>query len=75
MPGFQRMHVLKPRDRSQDYLIVSEWDNEASFKAWTRSDAFKKGHRRGFEDLEEAKKRGEAPPMESRFRTYEVLTE
>jgi len=73
MPGFRRMHVLKPHEEEQDYLIVSEWDSEGSFKAWSKSNAFVKGHSRGFSDLEAARARGEEPPMKSRFCTYDVL--
>ena len=73
MAGFRNMRVLRPKDRSQSCLIVSEWDCEESFKAWTKSEAFIKGHRRGFADLEEAKKRGEEAPMTSKSCTYEVI--
>jgi len=74
MPGFQRMQVLRPKKDGDDYLIVSEWDDESSFKVWTKSEAFEAGHRRGFADLKAARERGETPPMTSLFRTYEVLT-
>jgi len=75
MPGFQRMYVLKPAEEGEGYLIVSHWDSEADFQAWTRSDAFREGHRRGFADLEEARNSGRPLPMQSRFRTYSVLSE
>ena len=74
MPGFQRMQVLRPKRDGEDYLVISEWDDEASFKSWTDSEAFEAGHRRGFADLKAARERGETPPMKSLFRTYEVLT-
>lgn len=73
MPGFQRMHVLRPHKEDKEYLIVSEWESENSFKAWTKSDAFIEGHKRGFADLQAAKERGEEPPMSSAFQTYEVI--
>jgi len=73
MDGFQRMQVLRPSDTEKSYLIMSEWDTEQNFKAWTKSEAFEAGHRRAFKDLEEAKKRGEKPPMTSSFQTYEVI--
>jgi heme-degrading monooxygenase HmoA len=73
MEGFQRMKVLRPSDLDQSYLILSEWDSEDAFKAWTKSEAFIKGHRRGFSDLDEAKKRGEEAPMTSEFQTYQVI--
>jgi heme-degrading monooxygenase HmoA len=74
MPGFIRMQVLRPKAEGSPYLVVSEWENEQNFKAWTRSDAFVQGHRRGFADLEAAKTRGEEPPMTSTFRVYDVIT-
>lgn len=72
MPGFDFMQVLRPNDGG-DYLIVSHWDSEESFRAWTQSEAFLVGHRRGFEDLRIAKEKGEEPPMKSSFKTYEVI--
>lgn len=73
MPGFQHMEVLRANDGS-DYLIISHWADEASFQAWTKSEAFIEGHKRGFEDLRIAKERGEDPPMKSNFKTYEVIS-
>jgi heme-degrading monooxygenase HmoA len=73
MPGFVDMHVLRPQSEDGDYLIVSFWESEESFKAWTGSPEFLEGHRRGFEDLRKAKERGEDPPMKSEFKTYEVI--
>ncbi len=72
MPGFRSMEVLKPSDGSS-FLIVSYWDSEASFKAWTGSEAFREGHKRGFEDIAKAKQEGKEPPMRSSFKTYSVL--
>ncbi len=74
MPGFVRMKVLKPHENGTAYLIMSEWENEQSFKGWMKSDAFAEGHRRGFADIKAAKERGEESPVKSQFRTYEVLT-
>jgi len=74
MPGFQHMYVLKPNDQQSEYLIVSHWESEDNFKAWTSSEAFIQGHKRGFQDIEEAVKNGQEPPMKSSFKTYEILT-
>jgi heme-degrading monooxygenase HmoA len=73
MDGFKRMHVLRPKDLQKSYLIVSEWESEEAFQAWTKSDAFAQGHRRAFADIEDARKRGEEAPMSSQFCTYEVI--
>lgn len=75
MDGFKNMYVLKPDDGESDYLIVSHWDSKDNFKAWTKSEAFKEGHKRGFEDIIKARERGEEPPMTSNFKTYEVISE
>jgi len=75
MEGFRFMEVLKPRDGSDIYLIVSHWDSEDAFKDWTRSPEFLEGHKRGFEDIKIAKEKGEEPPMKSDFKTYEVIAE
>lgn len=74
MPGFKFMEVLKPQDNNDNYLIVSHWDNEDSFKTWTKSTEFIEGHKRGFEDIKTAKEKGQEPPMSSSFKTYEVIS-
>lgn len=74
LSGFIRMNVLKPKNKNDQYLIVSYWDNEQSFKDWTRSEEFLKGHQRGFEDLKKYKEQGLEPPMKSEFKTYHILT-
>jgi heme-degrading monooxygenase HmoA len=75
MPGFIRMQVLRPQHEGESYLVISHWADEASFKAWTQSPKFLEGHRRGFEDLRQAKERGDTPPLTSSFKTYHVITE
>ncbi|MFN4033509.1 MAG: antibiotic biosynthesis monooxygenase family protein [Fimbriimonadales bacterium] len=73
LPGFRGMYVLRPHCEGDAYLVVSHWDSEAHFKAWLQSSEFLEGHQRGFEDIREAKARGEEPPMRSDFRTYAVV--
>lgn len=74
LEGFQHMQVLKPTDGSGSYLVVSYWDTEAHFKAWTTSPAFLEGHKRAFADLAKAREEGRTPPMKSSFKTYDVIT-
>jgi heme-degrading monooxygenase HmoA len=74
LPGFQNMEVLRTNDNSNVYLIVSHWDNEESFKNWTKSPEFLEGHKRGFEDLKKYKEEGKEAPMSSDFKTYEVIS-
>lgn len=73
MPGFIEMQVLRPSKEEDSYLIVSHWENEDSFKVWTKSATFLEGHKRGFADLAKAKAEGKAAPMKSDFKTYEVI--
>jgi heme-degrading monooxygenase HmoA len=74
MLGFLGMYVLEPVEVGGGYLVISHWVDEQSFTAWTGSDEFLEGHRRAFQDLKEAKERGEEPPMKSDFKTYRLLT-
>lgn len=73
MPGFRSMHVLKPQSPEAPYLIVSYWDSETYFKAWTSSPEFLEGHKRGFEDIKKAREEGKQAPMTSTFKTYNVI--
>jgi len=73
MPGFLGMYVLRPQREGDPYLVVSHWQSEAHFRAWLRSPEFLEGHQRAFEEIRQAKERGEEPPMHSDFRTYEVV--
>ena len=74
MPGFRGMYVLRPQKEGDPYLVVSHWESEADFRAWVQSPEFLDGHKRGFEDMRKARERGEDPPMQSDFKTYEVIT-
>ena len=73
MDGFRNMRVLKPKDDTNTYLIMSFWDSEEAFKKWTGSPEFIEGHKRGFADLAKAREEGRTPPMKSSFKTYDVL--
>lgn len=74
MPGFIGMKVLKCEEEGQPYLILSYWEDKASFDAWVGSPEFYEGHKRAFADLKEYKERGEEPPMKSDFKTYSILS-
>ncbi len=73
MPGFVEMQVLRPSKDGDAYLIVSHWENEDSFKGWTKSETFVEGHKRGFADIAKAKAEGKESPMKSDFKTYEII--
>ncbi|MFP4369580.1 MAG: antibiotic biosynthesis monooxygenase family protein [Candidatus Kapaibacterium sp.] len=75
MPGFRFMEVLKPEEDGADYLIMSHWDSEDQFTAWTKSEEFREGHKRGFEDIIKAREEGRKSPMTSKFKTYKVISD
>ena len=75
MPGFIDMEVLKPAKEGDDYLVISHWESEEQFRAWTSSPEFIEGHKRGFEDLRKAKEEGKPAPMHSDFKTYRIIAQ
>ncbi len=48
-PGFREFHLLKGpmEDELQRYASHTLWDDEATFTAWTESEAFRKAHSQG----------------------------
>ena len=44
MPGFVRLEILRPV-KSDYYIVLTHWRDEASFQAWTESAEFKEAHR------------------------------
>jgi heme-degrading monooxygenase HmoA len=44
-PGFEGFQLLRPTDGRDVYYVVTQWDSEESFKAWTESQAFSHGHK------------------------------
>jgi heme-degrading monooxygenase HmoA len=73
LDGFRGMYVLAPNAPGKPYLVISHWESEDHFKAWTKSPEFLEGHKRAFADMKAAQERGEEPPMHSQFETYTVL--
>jgi heme-degrading monooxygenase HmoA len=48
--GFREFHLLKgPLDEAggQSYASHTVWQDEAAFRAWTESEAFRKAHAKG----------------------------
>ena len=43
-PGFIRNEVLRPLTEGAPYVVMTHWDSEESFRAWTQSDAFRQAH-------------------------------
>ncbi len=45
-PGFVSMEVLKSGE-GDEVLVITRWQDRASFDAWVRSDEFRMAHGRG----------------------------
>jgi heme-degrading monooxygenase HmoA len=43
-PGFVRLEILRPV-KSEYYIVLTHWQDEASFHAWTESREFQEAHR------------------------------
>lgn len=43
-PGLIQYLVLKPKEDNGPITLVSTWESENDFKAWIKTDAFKKAH-------------------------------
>ena len=49
VPGFESFHLLRGPEESGARIYASHtvWKDEASFRAWTESEAFQKAHQQG----------------------------
>ncbi|MCC6484619.1 MAG: antibiotic biosynthesis monooxygenase [Armatimonadetes bacterium] len=75
-PGFVAMRVLQDSKKPLSYLVMTLWESEETFLAWTKSEEFRDGHKRVFKDVAEATKDGGAPPLvASESRTYKVIAD
>lgn len=43
--GFVQLEVLRPADADR-YVVLTHWESEADFEAWTGSEAFREAHSR-----------------------------
>jgi heme-degrading monooxygenase HmoA len=64
MPGFIDMQVLRPTE-GRTYVVLTRWQSQEAFKAWTSSEAFIAAHRKQTPGLAEGR-----PSLE----VYEVFT-
>lgn len=46
MPGFIAFSLLRPTAPGDPYIVMTFWESEAHFKAWTESAEFREGHAR-----------------------------
>lgn len=67
MPGFISFQLLRPQKEGDPYVVMTFWETEAHFKAWTESPEFKEGHARS----------GTLPPQtflgHPKLEVYEVI--
>jgi heme-degrading monooxygenase HmoA len=49
VPGFREFHLLRGplEEDAQLYASHSTWDDEATFRAWTESESFRRAHAQG----------------------------
>ena len=64
MPGFIDLQVLRPAE-GRTYVVLTRWQSQEAFKAWTSSEAFIAAHRKQTPGLAESR-----PTLE----IYEVFT-
>ncbi|MDE2060531.1 MAG: antibiotic biosynthesis monooxygenase [candidate division NC10 bacterium] len=43
MPGFIRNEILRPIVGDY-YVVITYWESQAAFEAWTQSDSFRQAH-------------------------------
>ncbi|TLF47811.1 antibiotic biosynthesis monooxygenase [Halomonas urmiana] len=43
-PGLKAMRVLRPQGNQAPYVVETEWQSQAAFRAWVGSDDFKRAH-------------------------------
>ena len=43
-PGFKGFELLRPTDGRTTWLVVTRWEDEASFEAWTSGQEFQRAH-------------------------------
>jgi heme-degrading monooxygenase HmoA len=46
MPGFISYQLLRPKSQGDPYIVMTFWESEAHFQAWTESPSFREGHAR-----------------------------
>jgi heme-degrading monooxygenase HmoA len=44
-PGFLRMEVTSPQDDPNEFCLNTYWSDEASFRSWYKSHAYRDSHR------------------------------
>jgi heme-degrading monooxygenase HmoA len=62
--GFRLLHMREQPDEQALYIAETTWQDQASYEAWARSDAFARAHGGG---------RGGGSPLTATLETFEVV--
>ena len=44
MDGFVSFQLWRPANEEDPYVVLTHWESQAHFEAWTTSEAFREGH-------------------------------
>ncbi len=67
-PGFVRAEILRP-ESGNEYIVMTHWETQKDFEAWTKSDEYREGHQR----VGEFKDANGKLALTSKVETYEVF--
>ena len=69
-PGFVSAAILRP-ENGNEYIVMTHWESQDAFLAWTKSDEYREGHQR----VGEFKDANGKLVLTSKVETYEVFAE
>lgn len=69
-PGFISAEVLRP-ETGNEYIVMTHWETQEHFEAWTGSEEYREGHRR----VGEFKNSDGKLVLTSKVETYSVFAE
>lgn len=46
IPGFEGFELFQPTDEREQWLVVTRWESDDAFEAWTGSEEFRRAHER-----------------------------
>jgi len=74
--GFRSFELLRPTEGTQDYLVVTRWDDEESYRSWLESREFRAGHTQAQDRAQTADTNAARPgpaATDSQIWTFEVV--
>jgi heme-degrading monooxygenase HmoA len=67
-PGFVSAQILRP-EKGNEYIVMTHWETQEAFEAWTGSEEYREGHRR----VGEFKDASGKLVLTSKVETFEVF--